>query len=390
MSDIPPNTLFMKPDYTPFCEHGHGELQWRVTQSDKNGNRGCWMVASPTSSPNPSPPPSGPPPQMMLTPVVPGVCADPECTSKHVHPQCSHLMCRKHCWASGGCNAKGHGIAGPVGEVPHDPTMLCISSGAAPPPPIIDPALLLISGIASSSSSSQAPTAGLSTLPTPSQVTLTRKGKGCATAVPAPDVDFYSNPCLPSQLLPVFTDAYAKQEAERLQKQEVESLKCELALTVQNTVTVFGWAADGDTPAVCEFQSGFVLPRVRVTAEWLHNLGLSVDDSCHYFNVTQQCWNRIFVGHVLTLPGNHVYLKNLNVKVALDFDKYYIDQQPPTIPHIRNNLKASCVAKAEATILFQLFPSLTLHLIACTACTSPAPPACTAHTSPAPPYHYQA
>ncbi|KAG2142111.1 hypothetical protein BD769DRAFT_1298116, partial [Suillus cothurnatus] len=142
-----------------------------------------------------------------------------------------------------------------------------------------------------------------------------------------------------SQLPPVFTDAYAKQEAERLRKYEAQSLERELALMAQNTVTAFGWVADGETPAVCEFQSGIILPHVRVTAEWLHNLGLSIDDGCHYFNATQQCWNKIFVGHVLTLPGNHVYLKNLNVKVALDFDKYYIDRQPQTIPHIRNNLK---------------------------------------------------
>jgi hypothetical protein len=86
-------------------------------------------------------------------------------------------------------------------------------------------------------------------------------------------------------------------------------------------------------------QSGFVLPRVRITDEWLRNLGLSVDNGCHYFNSTHQCWNKISAGHVLTLPGIHIYLKNLDVKVAHDFDKYYVNQQPPTLPHIRNNLK---------------------------------------------------
>ncbi|KAG2040476.1 hypothetical protein BDR03DRAFT_1008060 [Suillus americanus] len=266
-------------------------------------------------------------------------------------------MCRKRCWVSGGCDAKGHNVLGPAGEVlclhpPPEvtpapsivhPAILHISSCAAPPPPIIDPALsraappppvidpaLLVPG-----SSSQTPTAGPSTVPTASQM---RKGKG-RTTVPAHDADFYSNPCLPSQLPPVFTDAYAKQEAEHLRKYKVQSLECELAVTAQNTVTAFGWVTDGDTPAVCEFQSRIVLPHVRVTAEWLHNLGLSIDDGCHYFNTTQQCWNRIFVGHVLTLPGNHVYFKNLDVKVAHDFNKYYTDRQPPTVPHIHNNLK---------------------------------------------------
>ncbi|KAG2028936.1 hypothetical protein BDR03DRAFT_1019136 [Suillus americanus] len=36
---------------------------------------------------------------------------------------------------------------------------------------------------------------------------------------------------------------------------------------------------------------------------------------------------------------NHVYFKNLDVKVVHDFDKYYTDRQPTTVPHIRNNLK---------------------------------------------------
>ncbi|KAG2029273.1 hypothetical protein BDR03DRAFT_1018621 [Suillus americanus] len=195
-------------------------------------------------------------------------------------------MCRKHCWVSGGCDAKGHNVLGPAGEVPRlhpppevtpapsvvHPAILHISSRAAPPPPIIDPALscavpplpiidptlscaappppvidpaLLVPG-----SSSQTPTAGPSTVPTASQMC---KGKGRAT-VPAHDADFYFNPRLPSQLPPVFTDAYAKQEAEHLQKYEAQSLERELAVTAQNTVTAFGWVTDGDTPA-----SGFTI-----------------------------------------------------------------------------------------------------------------------------------
>jgi len=216
----------------------------------------------------------------MLAPAVPGVCAEPECTSTRVHPQCGHLMCRKHCWVSGGCDAKGHNAPVPAGEVQHlhpppeatptlsvanptilvpppviDPALLISGTIRRPPPPVIDPDLCISDTIlrppppvidptlidTALSSSSQVPIAGPSTLPTPSQVT-TRKGKGRAT-VPAPDADFYSNPRLPSQLPPVFTDAYAKQEAERLRKYEAQSLERELALTAQNTVTAFGWVA---------------------------------------------------------------------------------------------------------------------------------------------------
>ncbi|KAG2340596.1 hypothetical protein BDR05DRAFT_1002414 [Suillus weaverae] len=371
MSNIPPNTPFMKLDYTPFCEHGHGELQWRIMKSDKNGSRGCWMVScpfivpegkckyfqwgskSPTSSPNPSLSPlpqSGPPPllwpPMLTPPAVPVVCAEAECTSTCVHPQCGHLMCRKHCWVSGSCDAKGHNIVGPAGEVLclHPPPE--VTSCAAPPPPVIDPVLLVL-GSSSQTPTASPPTAGPSTLPPASQM---RKGKGCAT-VPAHNADFYSNPHLPSQLPPIFTDAYAKQEAERLQKYEAQSLECELALTAQNT--------DGDIPAVCKFQSRIVLPHVRVMVEWLHNLGLSIDNDCHYFNAMQQCWNRIFIGHVLTLPGNHVYFKNLDVKVAHDFDKYYTNRQPPTVPHIYNNLKGKRAYVCNTTCHFQVSEAST-------------------------------
>ncbi|KAG2154296.1 uncharacterized protein EDB93DRAFT_1055087, partial [Suillus bovinus] len=74
-----------------------------------------------------------------------------------------------------------------------------------------------------------------------------------------------------SQLPPVFTNAYAMQEEEHLHKHQAETLKHELAVTAKNTVMAFGWAAD-ESPTICEFQSGFVLPCVRVTNEWLWNL----------------------------------------------------------------------------------------------------------------------
>jgi hypothetical protein len=94
-----------------------------------------------------------------------------------------------------------------------------------------------------------------------------------------------------------------------------------------------------ESPTICEFQSGFILPCVRVTDEWLQNLGLSVNNSCHCFNSMHQHWNKISAGHVLTLSGTHVYLKNLDVKITHNCDKCYGDEQPPALPHIHNNLK---------------------------------------------------
>ncbi|KAG1752712.1 uncharacterized protein EDB91DRAFT_1243477 [Suillus paluster] len=107
---------------------------------------------------------------------------------------------------------------------------------------------------------------------------------------------------------------------------ELEALEHELMITAENTVTAIGWSADGELPAICEFQTGFVLPRIRVTADWLRSLGLA-DDSCYYYNTTHECWRKIIVGHVLTLTQPYVYLKNLNVKVTLDFD-IYVQRQP--------------------------------------------------------------
>ncbi|KAG1887855.1 hypothetical protein F4604DRAFT_1916701 [Suillus subluteus] len=391
MSDTPPNTSFPKPEYTPFCSNGHGELQWKVVVSNVKGNRGRWMVScpftgpdgkcshfrwgshSPSSSPNLSlspvfpPPPALPPPPPPVLP-VPGTCAESQCASTRVHPLYAKAMCRKHCWAVGGCDAKGHTtVSGPVQAT---------LAPARPPSPVIDPVLIQASlpgpsstkMLSSSSSSSNvsslsfpsAPSSSTSTIPTSSTsvvvlhstttVTTTSKGKGKERAtVLAPENDFYANPRYPSQLPPVFTNTYATQEEERLRKHQAELLERELALTAQNTVMVFGWAADDEAPTICEFQSGFVLPRVRVTNEWLQSLGLCGDKGCHYFNPTHQCWNKISVGHVLTLPGVHVYFKNLDVKLAKDFDKHYVDQQPPATPHIRNNLTSERAYIRHAT-----------------------------------------
>ncbi|KAG1848467.1 hypothetical protein F4604DRAFT_1687741 [Suillus subluteus] len=37
MSDVPPNTPFPKPDYTPLCSNGHSKLQWRIVASNAHG-----------------------------------------------------------------------------------------------------------------------------------------------------------------------------------------------------------------------------------------------------------------------------------------------------------------------------------------------------------------
>ncbi|KAG1844283.1 hypothetical protein C8R48DRAFT_780339 [Suillus tomentosus] len=424
MSDTPPNTPFLKPDYTPLCSNGHGELQWKAVVSNAKGNRGRWMVScpfigpdgtkcshfrwgsrSPSSSPNPSlspvlplPPPALPPPPPPVLP-VPGTCAESQCASTRVHPLCAKAMCRKHCWAVGGCDAKGHTtVSGPVqvtlapARPPCDTKGRTAVSGpvqatlapARPPSPVIDPVLIQASlpgptstktPSSSSSSSSvslssfpSAPSSSTSTIPTSSTsavvlhstttVTTTSKGKGKQRAtVPALENDFYANPRYPSQLPPVFTNAYATQEEERLRKHQAEILEHELALTAQNTVMAFGWAADDEAPTICEFQSGFVLPRVRVTDEWLRSLGLCGDNGCHYFNPTHQCWNKISVGHVLTLPGAQVYFKNLDVKLTKDFDKHYVDQQPPATPHIRNNLTSERAYIRHATNYNYVQPS---------------------------------
>jgi hypothetical protein len=64
-----------------------------------------------------------------------------------------------------------------------------------------------------------------------------------------------------------------------------------------------------------------VLPRVRVTADWLRSLWL-VDNSYYYYNTMHECWRKINAGHVLTLIQPYVYLENLTVKVERDFDIY--------------------------------------------------------------------
>ncbi|KAG1742651.1 uncharacterized protein EDB91DRAFT_1346422 [Suillus paluster] len=372
MSDIPPNTPFIKPDYTPFCSVGHGELQWKTVTSHAKGNQGRWMVLcpfvgpdgikcshfrwgsrSPSSSPNPLVPPVMPPPPLPVLP-VPGTCAESQCVSTRVHPLCTSAMCRKHCWAIGGCDAKGHAVSGPVQATLAPPR---------PPLPVIDPVLIQASlpgpsasssSHASSSSFPSAPSNSTST--TLASIPAASKSKGKQRA-PVQEDNFYTNPRYPLQLPPVFTNAYAMQEEEHLRKHQVEILDHELAVTAQNTVMVFGWAAADETPTICKFQSGFVLPRVRVTDEWLRNLGLSVDNGCHYFNSMHQHWSKISAGHVLTIPGVHIYLKNLDVKVAHDFDKYYIDQQPPALPHIRNNLKGERAYIRHATNYNHLQPT---------------------------------
>ncbi|KAG1825235.1 hypothetical protein DFJ58DRAFT_738553 [Suillus subalutaceus] len=320
MSDIPPNAPFPKPDYTPLCSNGHSELQWRVVASNAHGNRGRWMVSCPfigpngtmcshfqwgsrslSSSPNPSIPPAMPPPPPPMLP-VPVTCTESQCASTRVHPLCTNTMCRKHCWVIGGCDAKGHSVSGPG---PVQATLV----PAQPPSPVINPVLMQASlpgastttpwsSNASSLFLSSVPSHSTSTTPASSAsesavslhptttIPATSRSKGKQRAMaPAQEGDFYANPRYPSQLPPVFTNAYAMQEEECLRKHQAEILKHELAVTAKNTVMVFGWAAADVSPTICEFQSGFVLPRVRVTDEWLRNLGLSAHIAVTYLRI---------------------------------------------------------------------------------------------------------
>ncbi|KAG1838381.1 hypothetical protein DFJ58DRAFT_733872 [Suillus subalutaceus] len=107
---------------------------------------------------------------------------------------------------------------------------------------------------------------------------------------------------------------------------ELEALEYELSIAAENTVTAIGWSVGGELPAVCEFSDW-----VRVATHQSHCRLASypwlADDSCYYYNTTHECWRKIIAGHVLTLTQPYVYLKNLNVKVALDFD-IYVERRP--------------------------------------------------------------
>ncbi|KAG2359866.1 hypothetical protein BDR07DRAFT_1487777 [Suillus spraguei] len=274
MPDTPLNTPFLKPDYTPFCSNGHGELQWKVIVSNAKGNQGHWMVSCLFTEPegkcshfqwgSHSPPSS---PNLLLSPVL--LLPPP---ALPLPPPPPPAMCRKHCWAVGGCDAKGHTVSRLVQATlaPVRPSLLVIDlvliQASLPGPSTT-------SSSSSNASSLSFPSANsTSTMPPFNTVSLQsttvvpaaskNKGKHCATALVS-EGDFYANPKYPFQLPLVFTNAYAMQEEERLHRHQAETLEHKLTVATQNTVMVFGWAVDDEVPTICEFQGGFVLHMLR-------------------------------------------------------------------------------------------------------------------------------
>ncbi|KAG1890519.1 uncharacterized protein F5891DRAFT_1198141 [Suillus fuscotomentosus] len=389
MSDIPPTTPFIKPDWVSVCGECGDELAWRVVSSSKNDNRGRWYAmcskktpagkpeffrwGSPKSSPNQSPPNlsptlhSGSLPPVAGTSLIPEShvshaqdassnthhCAIPGCKSSRVAVSCKHECCRKHCLAFGGCRLKKHKLSPAECQcfAAIDPALLVVppnphhrnsmtpseTPDSIQPTPDLEtcaptPILTHETPYTTLPPASVTPAASRESSAGPSNLPVTRTKKGKARAVE--DVDMLANSRHPSQLPPVFTQRYAEQELR------------DLAWCAANTIYAYGWSKDGNQAEMFEVQNGFTYPQLQMTASILSALGLTAGEDgssmLQYYNTARSRWVNIIQGHVITLDTHHIFVCNVGVSVMPDFDTIFHDcaASEAGAPNIRTNLQA--------------------------------------------------
>ncbi|KAG1753578.1 uncharacterized protein EDB91DRAFT_1242561 [Suillus paluster] len=375
MSDVPPTTPFMKPEWVLVCGECGDELAWRVVSSSKNDNLGWWYAmcskkmpagkpeffwwGSPKSSPNQSPPD--------LSPTL-----HSGFISCHVAVGCEHQCCRKHCLAFGRCHLKKHKLSpaecqhfaaiDPALLVPPNPhhrnsmTPLDTPDSIQPmldldmcaPTPILphERSYATLPPTSMTPATTQESSAGPSKLP----VTCTKKGKARAVK----DVDMLTHSCHPSQLPPVFTQRYAEQELILQQQKTQDAEQHDLARCAANTIHAYGWSKDGNEAEMFEVQNGFTYPQLWMTASILSALGLTAGEDgssmLQYYNSARSRWINIVQGHVITLDMHHIFVCNIGVSVMPDFDTIFhgCDASEAGVPNIRTNLQAKRAAVRNA------------------------------------------
>ncbi|KAG2034598.1 hypothetical protein BDR03DRAFT_825460, partial [Suillus americanus] len=130
-------------------------------------------------------------------------------------------------------------------------------------------------------------------------------------------------------LKPIFTEAYAEEEANDLHQCNLEKEQREAAEHAKYQVTLYVWTADGVEPDVHELQQGFKFPNFFLTAEILCKLGLlthegDVSLTLWLYNHERRLWTSFDVGHMVKLHDNNltIFLKDSLVTHCVDLERH--------------------------------------------------------------------
>ncbi|KAG0693894.1 hypothetical protein DFH29DRAFT_881119 [Suillus ampliporus] len=306
MSDVPPTTPFMKPEWVSICGECGDELAWRMCSKETPAGK----------------------PEFFC------------CKSCCVTVGCKHQCCRKHCLTFGGCHLKKHKLSraecqrfaaiDPVLLVPPNPhhrnsmTPLDTPDSIQPTPDL----------------ETRAPTPILphetpyTTLPPTSMTPATTRESSAG----------------PSKL-PV---THTKKELILQQQKTQDAEQRDLAWCAANTIHAYGWSKDGNEAEMFEVQNGFTYPQLWMTASILSALGLTAGEDgssmLQYYNTARSRWINIIQGHVITLNMHHIFVRNIGVSVMPDFDTIFRDcnSSEAGIPNIQTNLQAEHAAVHNA------------------------------------------
>ncbi|KAG2365955.1 hypothetical protein BDR07DRAFT_1480679 [Suillus spraguei] len=165
--------------------------------------------------------------------------------------------------------------------------------------------------------------------PPPPAVML--KGKGKSHAIPQPIAE---DPHYAIHLKPIFTEAYAEEEANDLCQHKLEKEQHKAAECTKHQVTLYVWTAQG-----FKFLNFFLI------AEILCKLGLLTHEgdaslTLRRYNHKRRLWTSFDVGHMVKLHDNNstIFLKDSLVTHCVDLERHLQQSHLSPVPNLFTNL----------------------------------------------------
>ncbi|KAH9835604.1 uncharacterized protein C8Q71DRAFT_724251 [Rhodofomes roseus] len=285
-----------------------------------------------------------------------------QCTSRRIRKDCRRRMCRKHCCASGGCVAPDHAGAKPIeAYMPNADSPSAGSPGAL---------AVTISPAMPGSSGSLLPTSRSApviadevrtalTATQPAMSSRPRPSQPLQASLPTVVGGDNAEPRHASQMLPMVTETYLREQQALQQRREQDAQRLEARRLARQYITVFAWVQNADVE-VFILQEELVWPHLKLTHTVLCDLGFKNEDDeklCRVkmYQKSLGVWSVVKQDQVFAVDEEEkVFVKALDVADPPQFAELLSAATRTKEPHLHKNIayeRASIREQSHAAII---------------------------------------
>jgi hypothetical protein len=301
-------------------------------------------------------------------------CLVGSCRSSRIRVDCGRRFCKTHCLAAGGCASRAHRVSATSASqfLPSrapDPPSLRLPVPPPPPPQLIGlglpsasfmpSTLSMTSALPSASESTLSVTSTLpsaSTLPTPFTQSMPSTSSIQSSAPPSVSLslDARPNSRYVSHMPPIFTEQWETEQILRERQRKTDASRLENINKSKHTVVVYAWTETDVEPTIIEYQDKFIWPHFILTRSVLNDLDFRSDSTTVLLHrPSLGTWTRVREGHVILVDTqNRIFLRDVGVKQALNFDQLIKEQKPlhfrSNLPHERSSVRRDTTRKKAA------------------------------------------